>query len=271
MSAPTPAAAAGFEASKGSKAKTDDVAGLVLRVSGDWQRQLGDQIEKIKQGDGVPNGSRLKCLSKDGSGSMTVVLTDGSKITCPECAACNSPISVSKQDNAAGSWFAAAINQFVKKPNAWAVAESRSISFGSAEISIREAVLKEEGAGVDIAPVFSTPLDGSYFVSVGKVDATPGLVFGPQQIKINKDKPVIIKAPRLKPGLFRINISRTKEDQGSEAWMLVTDQQHYQKDASQFKEAESACEDLKPDAAPNAVQELLRAYMSSMDAGNSSK
>jgi len=251
----------------GSSAESsqEDVAGLVMRVTGDWEMRSSKTVRHLRRGDAVINGSLLSKISKDGA--ITVVLTDGNTLKCPGGAECIDPIAVRKQQSLMDSWLVAAINMFVQRPGDWANAESRELDLLGQKQRLNDAVIESGADQIDLAPIFTDFEDGSYSLQIYKASngGTNKRNFGPAAISVQSGKPVVVES-QISAGLYRVKLTCSKDDPSpAEAFVLISDPEHYRNNQLLFDKATAASKDLKQTVSATAVQELLRAYLGCLD------
>lgn len=233
-----------------------DIAGVALSITGNWELYSGKQVRALKLGDAVPDGWSLRSLSK--GANVQVVLTDGTTLTCPGCAGCQVPISVSKHQSLVDSWLSAAISMFVQKPDQWLVPESRT----NVDIDPQDSVLKAGRTGIDLTPVCRGISDGTYYLNIRSADDSSSQRLGPEQISVAKASPVIVATPRLTPGLYIVNLSASQEDNSArQAWVLLSDARCYDRQLASYHKAVETSSALSPEVPANKVRELLRAYL----------
>jgi hypothetical protein len=255
--------------SKQSSEARPDVAGLVLKIHGTWQSAKGSRQTDLHQGDAIINGSSLKASSADAS--VTIVLTDGTKLKCPSCEACQKPISVAKTDSSSNRWLTAAIGMFVQKPSTWVVTQSRQASLTFQQPNVKDAaVIADKNGRIDLTPAILSG-HGTYDVRITAPTMTNSKLVANTRLELAENTRPTMQVPGLASGLYRIELIQNPDEPGIEAWILLCDEKTFDnKQAAFLKAAEEArgwIQEKEPTSSPeetltpDTVRSLLRAYL----------
>ncbi len=247
--------------------QADDMAGLVLGMSGGWKASRDGVSQNVKLGDAIYNGWRLEPVSKESR--VTVVLVNGTKLNCPGCSLCTAPIAVSKAPSATSTWWTTALNIFSKEPvRASVIPMSRQLS---SIIDIQDAVVNLDNKQIDLTPAVTKLTDGTYYLRMQPVahnekETSASTV---RFVYRNGTKPILPFANG-QPGLYRmVFVDPAQDSAGEEAWLLATDSNHYTSTKAEFQKAADVASQCKDDVPAERLKTFVRACMEALNGADS--
>lgn len=212
-------------------AKDRESVGYVFDSTGDWM-QDGVRLPHTS-GDPVYAGSVISLdpnsKSTQTMGASIIInlfngkreerssgLTDFAKpITLPE--------SLGEQTSAVGRLLRAMGGLFSQHSEKYLITTVR----GADLLTLHEAVVKLDGDGIDLAPVFRTAPAGKYSASLQPIENDDAVERSPVPLRFAYNwKPTIkqpVVLPELAPGLWRISLLRNEDERpfGVDAWILI--------------------------------------------------
>jgi hypothetical protein len=140
------------------------------------------------------------------------------------------------------------------------------------EEDLTEAVVELSGSHVDITPALHNLEPATHWVRCEPIDH-PSEIGPPMQVQWAAGKPAEISAAHLKPGLYRLAlVEQSGEPAGSDAWILLTDKEHYLAHSNAFQQAVDTIAAWPPEADRSMARAVLRAALASLaDNGKASR
>jgi hypothetical protein len=143
--------------------------------------------------------------------------------------------------------------------NRYITAASRGL-----EGDLREAVVLLDGSKVDITSALRDFSPGVYWVRFEPVDH-PTEARAPMQVQWASGKNAVISAAGLKAGLYRLAVvEESGEPTGSDAWILLSDREHYPAQSHAYQQTVDAVAAWPPEADPIVSRAVLRAALESL-------
>lgn len=153
----------------------------------------------------------------------------------------------------------------IAQPDRYVTAASRGI-----EGDLSESVALLKGSQVDVAAAFRN-LDGATYwvrfqrLTAGAEATQPALATASVPVDWKPGSACQIPSKGLGLGLYRISLLEPSgESTGSEAWMLLTDEQHYRQKADAFQDVAKEVDSWPTESDPSAARAMLRATLQSL-------
>lgn len=239
--------------------KLNEVAGLVLESSGTWKITSNGRSRTVGQADVIPNEWTLQPSSKNAS--ISVVLSDGRRFSCPGSPLCGSPIVVNKS-SAEHSWLAGAITTFNDHHDVWIASISRG---QTNRLNIHDSVIALKPEQVDVTQVMNSLPDGNYFLRIDPVkDGTTNeknVHSNVISLDYKADQPAIVSVPGIKSGLYSLKLSDKEEEPSDEAWILLTTSEDYKRINNSFDAVKSTTTKWRTSVPEKMIRYIVRAYM----------
>jgi hypothetical protein len=145
------------------------------------------------------------------------------------------------------------------QPGKYMIAGSRGV-----EDELTDAVVPLANGQVDLSAVFRDMSSGKYYLAFSAVDAVAAQS-SPASIVYTKGQPVMIPAPGLHSGLYRVSLVDAKgEPAGSDAWILLSAASDYSAKSGAYERAVSDSKELPEEMDPATTRALLRAFLESL-------
>ena len=146
------------------------------------------------------------------------------------------------------------------QPEKYMVAGSRGV-----EADLLDAVVLLRNKQVDLSAVFHDISPGNYHLAFSPIDS--GSFQGkPVEVTYTKEKPLLAPADKLRPGLYRVLLVDDKGEPGdSDAWILVSAEDKYARNAAKYEQAVKEATKLPPEMDPSTTRALLRAYLEGLN------
>jgi len=147
-----------------------------------------------------------------------------------------------------------------KQPEKYMVAGSRGV-----EADLADAVVPLRNGRVDLSAVFHDISPGNYHLAFSPIDSD-SFQGKPVEVTYTKEKPLLAPADKLLPGLYRVSLVDEKGEPGdSDAWILVSAEDQYARNAAEYERAIKEATKLPPEMDPSSTRALLRAYLEGLN------
>lgn len=267
-------AAVSLIAVPGASAK--EVAGVVTSVSGTW---FVEGV-KLSPGQKLSAGAVIKAKEPNTKyGRVVIMLLDFSEVSriCDRRGFCGEPI---KLPDAVNQEPRAPSRAAVRPPGFWerlvsAINMSRRrgqrMTAARGSGSLPDQVVKLESGRVDLGPVFSGVAARKILLNIEAVGSEAGetSVLAVERLPLSwrGRGRAVIKAPNLKPGLYRITFLTPDGAGGSpppgDVWALVVESSKYQRLAAEYRMARAFAANWDSKTEPKA-DDFLRAFLEAL-------
>src|SRR5712664_529682 len=241
--------------------------GHVLDVEGDWFLD-GRRDRALLRGDELPASGIIRILTPSRFAFIVIRYSDNQITTrrCRNAGECNQPILLPRSIQVRSSIWDFIVSKAMKIIRQDPV--SVSVNAGrSSDGTLLEAILELRSGGIDLAPVFSGMTEGDYYISIKR---RPSNRKKPEEDK----KPIKVSwrggfakatpAPIFQAGIYEIALLESGPDYKqtlTNAWVLVSDHDHYVRNIAQFSEAKSLIATWRTDVTENTATSFLRALL----------
>lgn len=245
------------------------MVGHVLDVEGEWYLD-GRSGQALSKGEELPSGGVIRISSPSRFAFIIIRYSDNQIISrrCRNQGECEQPILLPRAIQRATSFWDSITEKAMRVMRRDPV--SSSVNAGrSANGVLREAVVQLKDGQVDLAPVFTEMIEGTYPVRVERRtsagQAAEGGSTKPIEVRWDSATATTTPAAKLQPGLYEVVLL---EKRGAEykptlttAWFLASGLDQYAQSVGPFCEATRLAATWRDDVNEGTVRTFLRAFL----------
>jgi hypothetical protein len=231
---------------------------IVQKMTGKWTAKLKDKETPLSVGKPFDLDSHLTGESE--RGRLVIWSKAGSQsLECAgDCPKDFGSLAGKTPNNKSGTYsvVAAVVPLITRSPDHYVIAAARGL-----EPDLNECILKLQGEHTDLACAFREMNAASYSVrleSISNQDVSPVAA-----VQWSGQGPLNAAFTGLKIGTYRLlTVGADGEPAGAEAWVLLSDPDHFAPDTAAFDKARKEVESLpSQDTDPRFARITLRAYL----------